>query len=93
MKKVTLIIMSIIAMQLGAQTITNYTTTDGLLDNFVECIDVDINDNVWIGTNSIIESNIKIGENCVIGSFVRIKNSLIYNKLIHLILTLFQICN
>ena len=35
----------------NAQTITNYTTADGLLDNFVECIDIDVNDNVWFGTS------------------------------------------
>ena len=35
----------------NAQTITNYTTADGLLDNFVECIDVDISDNIWFGTS------------------------------------------
>jgi len=43
--------MSIIALQLGAQTITNYTTTDGLLDNFVECIHVDVDDNILFGTS------------------------------------------
>ena len=43
--------MSIVALQLEAQTITNYTTTDGLISDFVECIDVDINDNVWLGTS------------------------------------------
>ena len=36
MKKTIILLMSIIALQLGAQTITNYTTSDGLLDNFVE---------------------------------------------------------
>ncbi|HIG31921.1 MAG TPA: T9SS type A sorting domain-containing protein [Flavobacteriales bacterium] len=51
MKKVLLIIMCFIAMQLGAQTITNYTTADGLVDNFVECIDIDVNDSLWIGTS------------------------------------------
>jgi len=43
--------MSIVALQLGAQTITNYTTTDGLMDNFVECINVDVDDNIWFGTS------------------------------------------
>ena len=43
--------MSIVALQLDAQTITNYSTADGLLSDFVECIDVDINDNVWLGTS------------------------------------------
>ena len=51
MKKLIILLMSIVALQLGAQTITNYTTTDGLLDNFVECIDVDVNDNIWFGTS------------------------------------------
>jgi len=52
MKKVALIIMSIIVVtQLGAQTITNYTTADGILDNFVECIDIDVNDSLWLGTS------------------------------------------
>ena len=35
----------------NAQTITNYTTADGLLNNFVECIDVDVDDNIWFGTS------------------------------------------
>ena len=43
--------MSIVALQLGAQTITNYTTTDGLMNNFVECINVDVDDNIWFGTS------------------------------------------
>jgi len=43
--------MSVIALQLNAQTITNYTTADGLLSNFVECIEVDVNDNIWFGTS------------------------------------------
>ena len=40
----------------NAQTITNYTTADGLLDNFVECIDVDVNDNIWFGTSVGVQS-------------------------------------
>lgn len=51
MKKTIILLMSIVALQLGAQTITNYTTNDGLLDNFVECIDVDVDDNIWFGTS------------------------------------------
>ena len=43
--------MSIVVLQLGAQTITNYTITDGLMDNFVECINVDVDDNIWFGTS------------------------------------------
>ena len=33
-----------------SQTITSYTSADGLLNNYVECVAVDINDNVWFGT-------------------------------------------
>ena len=51
MKKLIILLMSIVALQLDAQTITNYSTADGLLSDFVECIDVDINDNVWFGTS------------------------------------------
>ena len=40
----------------NAQTITNYTIADGLLDNFVECIDVDVNDNIWFGTSLGVQS-------------------------------------
>ena len=40
----------------NAQTITNYTIADGLLDNFVECIDVDVNDNIWFGTSVGVQS-------------------------------------
>ena len=40
----------------NAQTIINYTTSDGLLDNFVECIDVDVNDNIWFGTSVGVQS-------------------------------------
>ena len=31
--------------------ITNYTVADGLITDFIECIDIDINNNVWIGTS------------------------------------------
>jgi len=51
MKKIILITMSLMVQQLNAQTITNYTTADGLVSDFVECIDVDVNDNIWFGTS------------------------------------------
>jgi len=51
MKKIILITMSLMVQQLSAQTITNYTTADGLVSDFVECIDVDISDNIWFGTS------------------------------------------
>lgn len=50
-KSFVLLLTYLFALQLGAQTITNYTTVDGLLSDFVECIDVDINDNIWFGTS------------------------------------------
>jgi ligand-binding sensor domain-containing protein len=51
MKKILLMMMSAFALQLNAQTITNYTTAAGLLSNFVECIEADVNDNIWLGTS------------------------------------------
>ena len=51
MKKILLLIMSVIALQLNAQTITNYTIADGLLSDFVESIEADVNDNIWFGTS------------------------------------------
>ena len=53
--KVILIVLSLWIIDLGAQTITNYTTSDGLISDFVECIDVDINDNIWLGTSSGVQ--------------------------------------
>lgn len=41
----------ILSIGLNAQSIVNYTSSDGLLTDFVECIDVDLNGNVWIGTS------------------------------------------
>ena len=43
--------MSIYALQLTSQTITNYTIADGLISDFVECIAADVNDNIWFGTS------------------------------------------
>ena len=40
-----------VVFNLSAQTFTSYTTDDGLLDNFVECVDIDVDDNVWFGTS------------------------------------------
>ena len=39
-----------LSLCLNGQNIINYTTSDGLLTNFIQCIDIDINDNLWIGT-------------------------------------------
>jgi ligand-binding sensor domain-containing protein len=51
MKLFSFLISFLFLINSNAQTITNYTTADGLLDNFVECIDVDISDNIWFGTS------------------------------------------
>ena len=37
---------------LSAQDITNYTQADGLLDNTINCVSVDDEGRVWLGTNS-----------------------------------------
>jgi len=45
---------TVMAMFLGgllnAQTITNYTSSDGLLADNVNCVDVDASNNIWFGT-------------------------------------------
>lgn len=56
MKKIMFILLiSLLDVNLGAQIITNYTTSDGLISNFVECVDTDINDNVWLGTSDGVQ--------------------------------------
>ena len=56
MKHFSLFLSFFFLINSNAQTITNYTTADGLLDNFVECIDVDVNDNIWFGTSVGVQS-------------------------------------
>ena len=51
MKLFSFLISFLFLINSNSQTITNYTTTDGLVDNFVECIDVDMNDYIWFGTS------------------------------------------
>ena len=51
MKLFSFLISFLFLINSNAQTITNYTTADGLLDNFVECINVDVDDNIWFGTS------------------------------------------
>ncbi len=36
----------------NTQTFTNYTDNDGLIDNSVNCISIDGNNNIWIGTQN-----------------------------------------
>ena len=50
-RKILLIITSIFTLELSSQTIVNYTIVDGLISDFVECIAVDINDDIWFGTS------------------------------------------
>ena len=54
-KRILLIIISIFYIELNAQTITNYTTLDGLISDFVECVAIDVNDNVWFGTSAGVQ--------------------------------------
>ena len=54
-KILRILLMSTIVLQLEAQSFTNYTTADGLVSDFVECIDIDVNDNVWIGTSNGVQ--------------------------------------
>lgn len=51
MKLFSLLISLLFLININAQTITNYTTADGLMDNFVECVNVDVDDNIWFGTS------------------------------------------
>jgi len=51
MKLFSFLISFLFLINSNAQTITNYTTADGLISDFVECIDVDIGDNIWFGTS------------------------------------------
>ena len=51
MKFFSFLITLLFLINSNAQTITNYTTADGLISDFVECIDIDVNDNVWFGTS------------------------------------------
>ena len=52
LKSYYFIISSLLYIHVNAQIITNYSSEDGLLDNFVNSITVDINDNIWLGTIS-----------------------------------------
>lgn len=57
MKKIissgVIVLLIILSMNSGAQTtITNFTTTEGLNDNFVNCVAVDANNVKWFGTAS-----------------------------------------
>ena len=51
-KTVVILIFLICSYEIFPQSITNYTTANGLVDNFVQCVTVDQNNNVWFGTIS-----------------------------------------
>ncbi|MFT4762240.1 MAG: ligand-binding sensor domain-containing protein [Paraglaciecola sp.] len=52
MKNIFTILLAIVTFQLQAQTFTNYTVDDGLINNSVNCVAVDADDNVWFGTQN-----------------------------------------
>jgi ligand-binding sensor domain-containing protein len=53
MKKFTSLLVAFSLTGLSfAQTFTNFTTSNGLLDNNVNCVDTDANDHIWFGTQS-----------------------------------------
>jgi len=47
-----LTLLLLVAVQLSAQTFTNYTTAEGLVNNTVNCLTVDEDDNLWFGTDA-----------------------------------------
>ena len=50
MKNIYTLLFILAAYMTQAQTFTNYTTDDGLVNNAVNCLWVDSNDNIWFGT-------------------------------------------
>ena len=42
----------ILNLPVSSQSFTNYTEIDGLIDNSVNCISIDANDNIWLGTQN-----------------------------------------
>ena len=50
--KLTIVFSTFLAIGSFAQTFTNYTSTDGLLSDNVNCLDTDSSNNLWFGTQS-----------------------------------------
>jgi len=50
MKQILILCSIFLSLQFQAQTFTNYTTEDGLINNTVNCLTIDANDNLWFGT-------------------------------------------
>jgi len=52
MKQIKLIIALGFSLSLFGQEFTSYNEGDGLINNSVNCLALDMNDQLWIGTNS-----------------------------------------
>ena len=50
--KLTIVFSTFLAIGTFAQTFTNYTSTDGLLSDNVNCLDTDASNNLWFGTQN-----------------------------------------
>ena len=50
MKNIIIILLLVLSQQAFAQVFTNFTTSDGLINNTVNCLTIDGNDNLWFGT-------------------------------------------
>ena len=51
-KNTLLIAIIISSFPINGQTFTNYSSSDGLIDNSVLCATVDNNNNMWFGTQN-----------------------------------------
>ena len=52
MKYSPVLLFFFLSFSLSSQTFTNYTETEGLIDNSVNCVTVDADDNLWFGTQN-----------------------------------------
>lgn len=52
MKNIFTLCLTLFSFALSAQTFTNYTETEGLISNTVNCVTVDADDNLWFGTQN-----------------------------------------
>ena len=50
LKRITLSVCALFVLNANAQSFTNFTTADGLASDNVLCVDVDVSDNLWFGT-------------------------------------------
>lgn len=61
LRQLTLLFFVLLSLPLSSQMFTNYTTSEGLVDNIVNCLAVDNEDNLWFGTDGGI-SFFDVGE-------------------------------